>query len=1319
MRMVRWSLTMAFCASTVLAARKICFVLASLILVVGSCPGASWYVDPGNGSDANAGHGWGSGNALLTLTNAVAKSSGADTINVAAGTYSWTNGAGFVIDTQTILGGYPSGGGTRDWVANPTILDGSNKVAGIRHGNAGTLTIDGFSIVNFTNSSSGIDQGGALTLIYPANILNCTFTNNCNSNDQGGGAIETRASGVLISNCTFQANFAGGNAHYGQGGAICFNQFANGAATLWNCAFVTNWSILRRGGAIEFGENNATVTALVYNCTFLNNTTRSWPGGAINDDAGRTTLNLTNCIFWQNKAVGSSGQNINLGANGAYTAILNMAYCDLDTNSASVNGGIKILGAGILNTDPLMACTNAPYDWHLLSQGGRYSNGVWVIDAQTSPCMDAGDPASAYGNEPQPNGKRVNLGAYGNTAQASVSYTAYMIALGTNGAAIAVGDAASAVKGSDFGTISYGAPVANIFTITNAGNRTLYLTGNPAIGFSGVNAGDFSTNGTAVATNLVPGATTTFQVQFNPQLPNLLRTATVVITNSDSADNPFTFALSGTGFEAGVPSISVLGTNGAAINNGDPADAPRGADFGMVITNTPSDHLFVVTNAGAATLTLTGSTIIAISGANPGDFFTNGTAVATNIAAGASSTVQIRFQPTALGVRTALVTIRDNVAGLDPYTFSLRGIGINGSGISVAGTNSAVMTNNEAATVAKGTDFGTVLVNSLNDHVFTVNSTGGGSLNLTGATTVAISGNTADFFTNGTAVSTNIGSGGSSTFQIRFQPTVMGVRTALVTIANDTTNANPYTFALRGTGDSGANLLVLGTNGLAIASGGAATTTNGADFGENFTLGGGAVTHTFTITNSGVNSLLLSGSPCVALSGDARFTLQSDATTPVGSGATTTFTIQFNPSVAGPHKAQVSIANNTLTTSPYTFTVQAGIPVTPMSGVSYVNPAATLTPENGSDWLHAYRTITNAMASTAGVFWVAGTYTVPAVADLKTNTLYGGFQGGETALSQRSWTLHPTIVDGGLTGSAFRTSMAGTSTLDGFTVVNCANSSGGGALTVGNVGNVYVYNSVFTNNFGDSNGGGGGAIQIGNATILLVSNCTFFANVAGPSSGAQGGAVCFAQFSSGTGVFWNCAFVANSCAQRRGGAVDFDQAPGRVVGTFINCTFLTNSTPGWEGAAIDAGQSTTILNVTNCIFWGNNTGGGRTPYTINIVSGRTLNMAYCDINTNSASVSGYASVGTLNYGAGITNADPLFASAVAPYDLHLKSVWGRWYNNDWVTDGVSSPFMDAGDPASSYALEPRASRGIELGFYGNTPQASKSVFLGGTQCFFR
>lgn len=63
-------------------------------------------------------------------------------------------------------------------------------------------------------------------------------------------------------------------------------------------------------------------------------------------------------------------------------------------------------------------------DYHLKSQGGRWdaNSGAWLIDDITSPCIDAGDVMSPIGREPFPNGGKVNMGAYGGTAEASKSY---------------------------------------------------------------------------------------------------------------------------------------------------------------------------------------------------------------------------------------------------------------------------------------------------------------------------------------------------------------------------------------------------------------------------------------------------------------------------------------------------------------------------------------------------------------------------------------------------------------------------------------------------------------------------------------------------------------------------------------------------------------------------------------------------------------------------------------------------------------------------------------------------------------------------------
>ena len=46
---------------------------------------------------------------------------------------------------------------------------------------------------------------------------------------------------------------------------------------------------------------------------------------------------------------------------------------------------------------------------------------TWVQDEVTSPCIDAGGPDSDWAAESSPNGRRINMGAYGGTDEASQS----------------------------------------------------------------------------------------------------------------------------------------------------------------------------------------------------------------------------------------------------------------------------------------------------------------------------------------------------------------------------------------------------------------------------------------------------------------------------------------------------------------------------------------------------------------------------------------------------------------------------------------------------------------------------------------------------------------------------------------------------------------------------------------------------------------------------------------------------------------------------------------------------------------------------------
>ncbi|MGI6048562.1 MAG: right-handed parallel beta-helix repeat-containing protein [Petrimonas sp.] len=82
------------------------------------------------------------------------------------------------------------------------------------------------------------------------------------------------------------------------------------------------------------------------------------------------------------------------------------------------NGFERINGTGNIAVDPLFA-NETTGDYHLKSKEGRWDGTAWVTDNLTSLCINAGNPDDDYSKEPSPNGGRINMGAYGNTSEAS------------------------------------------------------------------------------------------------------------------------------------------------------------------------------------------------------------------------------------------------------------------------------------------------------------------------------------------------------------------------------------------------------------------------------------------------------------------------------------------------------------------------------------------------------------------------------------------------------------------------------------------------------------------------------------------------------------------------------------------------------------------------------------------------------------------------------------------------------------------------------------------------------------------------------------
>ena len=130
---------------------------------------------------------------------------------------------------------------------------------------------------------------------------------------------------------------------------------------------------------------------------------------------------------------------------------------------------------------------------------------------------------------------------------------------------------------------------------------------------------------------------------------------------------------------SGGPEIGVLGTNLASIADGSgSASVALGTDFGTVSLSTgaQAERIFTITNSGNAALTLSGSPILALSGAAASDFSLIAGPTRTNLTPGQTATFTLRFQPSATGTRAAQVSLGSDDGDENPYTFIIAGTGL-------------------------------------------------------------------------------------------------------------------------------------------------------------------------------------------------------------------------------------------------------------------------------------------------------------------------------------------------------------------------------------------------------------------------------------------------------------------------------------------------------------------------------------------------------------------------------------------------------------------------------------------------------------------
>jgi hypothetical protein len=151
-------------------------------------------------------------------------------------------------------------------------------------------------------------------------------------------------------------------------------------------------------------------------------------GGALRCvDEGKATIE--NSIIWSNHA--AKGTQIAVESSPFSTSEVTIGHSDVQGGISSVHvDPCSILNwdGGNINSDPCFVSFDPNgdpnlWDFHLQSAYGRWepNSQNWVTDSNTSSCIDTGDPNSNWSGEPWPNGKHINMGAYGGTTQASMN----------------------------------------------------------------------------------------------------------------------------------------------------------------------------------------------------------------------------------------------------------------------------------------------------------------------------------------------------------------------------------------------------------------------------------------------------------------------------------------------------------------------------------------------------------------------------------------------------------------------------------------------------------------------------------------------------------------------------------------------------------------------------------------------------------------------------------------------------------------------------------------------------------------------------------
>ncbi len=781
------------------------------------------------------------------------------------------------------------------------VFDGNEAdYGGGINSNNGNLEVTNSIFIsnNATSAGGGINNSSSSST--PSNIVNCTFNANSASNNNGGGLYSSSGT-VNIFNSIFWGNKIGNTVDREVkkgGGVLTVNYscveigYGSGTGNIsTDPKFVnaTNLHIQAGSPAIDAGDNGAPNIS----STDLDGNARKYDVSTVSDtgipSGGAPFVDMGAYEVQPDINVKEGATNISTGGTSSFAGDV-----ELGTSSAEKTFTIENLGQGDLH---LSSVTLGGTDSSYFTFTDLTASYPATLGASTNFKLKFTPPLPPTGTA----GSKSATITISSDDPNEPTYTITVTGTAKAVPRIVVKNPSGNAIGTTGYTYSFlktkipNSSSAAEFTIDNTAG-----TGELTVTVSSNNAQFIVSDD---PTSVAIGASGTFKVTFKPSsLGN--QTATITITHND-----------GTGKAAYNITVKGEGTDKAPdINLKDPGDVNLADGTGIyTFINTPVNgssgtKTFKIENTGNDDLNLTG--VPSLSGTNPDQFHVSGSP-SSPISQSGSTSFMVEFKPTSNGLKKAVVTIVNDDSDENPYTFEIKGEGVD--------TFPEMYVKQGSTSIPKlpnpGYGFGNVGINITAPPVtFTIENSGTANLHLTGSPKVAKSGgNPDDFFISQDFIASSVASGGgTTTFTIAFKPSAGGGRSTTISIANDDSDDNPYTFKVEGTGVTAPeiNLKQSSTN---IPSGGS------YDFG-NINQGGSSGAVGFTVENIGNENLFLTGSK-VSISGSSDFSLNDTTISPVASATSTSFSVTFAPTGVGGRSATVSITSNDADEGTYSFTV--------------------------------------------------------------------------------------------------------------------------------------------------------------------------------------------------------------------------------------------------------------------------------------------------------------------------------------------------------------------------------------------------------------